>query len=369
MPLANGLPIIDADSHVIETEHTWDYLEPSERKFRPLLYSCPDEPVQQYWVVDGKIRGFRFRTLTEQQLRQISDVSGRDMQTPQAARELDDVNLRIQHMNSLGIDIQIMHNTFWIEQVSERPEVETALCRSWNRWMGDVWRKSDNRLRWSCITPVLSMDEAVAEVKTAREIGAVAVCLRPLEGNRHLTDPYYYPLYETASNLDLAIAVHIANGNPVYCDLYRYPPVTRFATFRQPTVTSCLDVLLSEIPSVFPRLRWGFIETSAQWVPWIYKEVMLRTKTSGRKLPEDVFGACNIFVTCQTNDDVPYILRYSGDHCLVIGTDYGHTDPSSEMDAIIEFQKQEGISQEDKERILSHNPSRLYGLPTVNGQN
>jgi predicted TIM-barrel fold metal-dependent hydrolase len=369
MPLPSKLPIIDADAHVIETERTWDYLEPSEQKFRPLLYACPDQPGQQYWVVDGKIRGFRFRTLSEQQLQDFSDVSGRNMQTPQAARELDDVDLRLKHMDSLDIDVQVMHNTFWIEQVSERPEIETALCRSWNRWMGEIWRKSNNRLRWSCVTPVLAMNEAIAEVKTAKENGAVAVCLRPLEGNRHLTDPYYYPLYETASNLDLPIAVHIANGNPANCDLYRNPPVSRFATFRQPTVTSCLDVLLSEIPSVFPKLRWGYIETSAQWVPWIYNEVMLRTKTSGRKLPEDVFGEYNIFVTCQTNDDVPYILRYSGKHCLLIGTDYGHTDPSSEMDAIIEFQRQEGVSPEDKERILSLNPSKLYGLATTNGQN
>ena len=28
-----NLEVIDADAHVIETEHTWDYLEASERKF------------------------------------------------------------------------------------------------------------------------------------------------------------------------------------------------------------------------------------------------------------------------------------------------------------------------------------------------
>ncbi len=368
MPLQNGLLIIDADAHVIETEHTWDYLEPSERKFRPLLYSCPDEPIQQYWVVDGKIRGFRFRTLSEQQLRQMSDTTERDMQSPQAARELDDVELRLKHIDDLGVDIQVMHNTFWIEQVSENPKIETALCRSWNRWMGDVWRKSNNRLRWSCIIPAVALEEARAEVKMAKENGAVAICMRPLEGNRHLTDPYFYPLYEIASALDMAIAVHIANGNPVNVDLFRSPPVSRFAQFRAPTVVACLNLLLSEVPGAFPKLRWGFIEASAQWIPWIYKEAVIRTRTSGKQLPKDFFGEYNIFVTCQTNDDVPYILSYSGDHCLVIGTDYGHTDISSEMDAILEFQRQEGISQEAKERILSHNPAELYGLSSANGQ-
>jgi hypothetical protein len=35
----------------------------------------------------------------------------------------------------------------------------------------------------------------------------------------------------TAADLDLAIAVHIANGNSESCDLYRLAPAGRFAQF------------------------------------------------------------------------------------------------------------------------------------------
>ena len=35
MTMQTRLPAIDADAHVIETERTWDYLEPSEQRFRP----------------------------------------------------------------------------------------------------------------------------------------------------------------------------------------------------------------------------------------------------------------------------------------------------------------------------------------------
>ena len=148
-------PVIDADAHVIETERTWDYLEPSEQQFRPLLFSSPHDPATQYWVIEGKIRGFRFPTLTEQQLRELSQRAGRDMETPQAARELNDVELRLGHMDRLGIDTQVLHNTLWIEQVAHRPDVEAALCRSWNRWLADVWRRGKGRLRWSCVVPTL----------------------------------------------------------------------------------------------------------------------------------------------------------------------------------------------------------------------
>ena len=107
------------------------------------------------------------------------------------------------------------------------------------------------------------------------------------------------------------------------------------------TVTACFNLLMSELPQQFPKLRWGFIEAS-QWVPWIYREVAIRYAVSGRTFPKNIFEEYNVYVTCQTNDDVPYIVKYAGELRLVIGTDYGHTDPSSAVSALAEFQRMEG---------------------------
>lgn len=360
--MANSLPIIDADAHVIETERTWDYLDASETKYRPKLFSTNADVTRQYWVIDDKIAGFRFPTLSERELHDFAQRAGRNFETPQAARELDDVNLRLKHMDELGIDVQVLHNTFWIERITTRPEAEVALCRAWNRWLADIAKQSHGRLYYSCVIPAMNILAAIEEVKFAKENGAAAVCMRPLEGDRHLSDPYFHPLYQTASDLDLAIAVHIANGNPENADLYRLAPAGRFAQFRVPTVTACYDVIMSELPQLFPKLRWGFIEASAQWVPWIYREAAIRYRVAGREFPENVFEKYNIFVTCQVNDDVPYIVRCAGEDRLVIGTDYGHTDPSSAVTALNEFQRMEGINPAVKEKILSHNSKALYGL-------
>ncbi len=130
MATQTQVQVIDADAHVVETERTWDYLEPSEQKYRPLLYASPDDPVSQYWVIDNQVRGLRFPTLAEQTVREMSRRSGRAMATPQEARELDDVALRLQHLDELGIDVQVLHNTLWIAQVAQWPDTEAALCRS-----------------------------------------------------------------------------------------------------------------------------------------------------------------------------------------------------------------------------------------------
>ena len=360
--MPNPLTIIDADAHVIETARTWDYLDESDRKFRPKLFFTDEDATRQYWVIDDKIAGFRFPTLSEQELRDFARRAGRNFETPQAARELDDVDLRLKHMDELGIDVQVLHNTFWIERITTRPDAEVALCRSWNRWLAEIAKKSRGRLFYSCVIPAMDLDAAIEEVKFSRNNGAAAVCMRPLEGDRHLSDPYFYPLYRVASDLDMAIAVHIANGNPDNADLYRLAPAGRFAQFRVPTVTACYDVIMSGLHEAFPKLRWGFIEASAQWVPWIYREAKIRYRVANRFFPDDLFEAYNIFVTCQVNDDVPYVVQCAGENRLVIGTDYGHTDPSSAVTALNEFQRMEGINQSIKEKILSHNAKALYAI-------
>jgi predicted TIM-barrel fold metal-dependent hydrolase len=355
---------IDADAHVLETERTWDYLDPDDRKYRPLLVSPRGETKGERWMIDGKLRGLRPPSLSEQELARQTERTGRDVVTTQASRQMDDVELRLHDMDRLGIDIQVLHNTIAIEQISDRPEVDLALCRAWNRWLADIWQQGGGRLRWSMLPPLLHIPDALDEMRTAKANGAVAVCMRPVEGNRLLVDPYFYPIYQEAESLDLPIAVHIANGNPPILDLFRspYQQGGGFGAFRIPTVMACQQILTSELPQQFPRLRWGFIEASAQWVPWVVADAKERYAVSGRPVLDMPLEACRVYVTCQTNDDLPFVLKHAGEDQIVIGTDYGHFDASSELDAITILKNSKEIPEPTIAKIVEANPKALYGL-------
>jgi uncharacterized protein len=358
--------VIDADAHVVESAHTWDYMEASEKQYRPIpLETREDAGVKlQFWVIDGKVRGFRFPAFSPAELERRSKQVGRTFADNQQARELGNVDLRLEHMDNSGVDIQVLHNTMFIEPATDRAAVEVALCKSWNRWLADIWRQGNGRLRWSCMAPTLSMTDALDQIRFAKQNGACAVLMRPIEGNRLLADPYFYPIYDEASRLDMPIAIHIANGNAWLNDLYRHPVgiAATFHKFRIPTVAAFNDLLLSEIHEVFPRLRFGFIEASAQWVPWVLHEARNRFRTLGRDWPENVMREYGMFVTCENSDDLPYILQQAGEDCLVIGTDYGHTDTSSDVDAIKVFRSRTDVTPEAKRKILSDNSRALYGL-------
>ena len=79
-------------------------------------------------------------------------------------------------------------------------------------------------------------------------------------------------------------------------------------------------------------------------------------------MPEDLLKGLNVFVSCESDDDLPYVLSYAGEDNIVIGTDYGHTDISGENDAINTFRQRNDVSEEVKRKILFDNPKRLYGL-------
>ena len=135
-----------------------------------------------------------------------------------------------------------------------------------------------------------------------------------------------------------------------------------FAITRVPAVMGCMFLLMSDMAALFPKLRWGFIESTAQWVPWIYNEAARRYASVGKPFPDDIFAKSNIFITCQDDDDLPWILRYSGEHTLMTGTDYGHTDPAAKLDAISQFRARTDIGVGTKARILQDNPKALYSV-------
>src|SRR5512147_226387 len=93
--------VIDADAHVVECSRTWDFMDPSERQFRPTPLETREENgiKLQFWIIDGKVRGFRFPAFSTAELEKRSRQVGRKFADEQEARELGNVDLRLEHMD------------------------------------------------------------------------------------------------------------------------------------------------------------------------------------------------------------------------------------------------------------------------------
>lgn len=341
------MPTIDADAHVLETERTWDYMSESEREFRPQIVATPDaeETGGECWLIDGRLHP---------KARNV----GQD--TPKESREMEDIAARIKHMDELAIDVQVLYPTVFLRPFTNRAEVELALCRGYNRWLADIWKQGKGRLRWVAVLPLLSMDKALAEARFAKEKGACGIFIRGLEGERRLSDPYFFPLYEEASRLDMPVCVHSATGSFTVHDFFIRE--CGFSKFKLAVVGAFHSLIFDGIPEMFPKLRLGFIEVSAQWVPYAIHDLARRFERRGKTLKKNLLPESRIYVACQTDDDLPYVLKYAGEDNLVIGSDYGHADTSSELEALRRLKEQGELSPAAIRKILDGNPRALYRL-------
>ena len=342
------MTVIDADAHVIETERTWDYMEGEERQFKPLsLVTEGDGPRRGFWLIGDRAGGRAFVKNTNPNTG-ASDES----------REMTDVAARLSHMDELGIDIQVLYPTLFLRPLSPRPEVDLALNKSYNRWMADIWKLGQGRLRWPVIPSVYSMDKAIEEIHFGKEHGACGVYLRAGEAGLSLTDPYFFPLYEEASKLNFPICIHASIGNFGLWDQQE-----NGLHFKLPPISVFHSLIMRGIPDKFPDLRWSFVEVSAQWVPYAMNDLSIRFGNSGREFAgRELLRKNRIYVACQTTDDLPYVLEHTGDDNITIGTDYGHQDTASEIDALRKLKADGKIPADVVDKILGDNPKTLYGL-------
>ena len=339
---------IDADAHVIETEKTWDYLEGSDRHYRPVAITVdmPTGKTRNFWIIGGRLIGGR-------------DNIGKD--TAKESREMANIDSRLKHMDEIGTDVQVLYPTLFLRPVTDNPAIELALCRSYNRWMADIWSKAKERLRWAVQLPLMSMDKAVDELRWAHGNGACAVFVRGIETRHTLHDPYFFPLYEEASRLNLPIGIHSGIGNFTINEILNGEP---FRVAKLMVIGGFHSMILHGIPERFPKLRIGAIEVAAQWVPYLVHDLNLRfPKLEGKQARPDVLrGSNQLFVACQTDDDLPYVLKYAGENSLMIGSDYGHADNASELLALKRLTDNSEIDPRIIDKILCTNPARFYGL-------
>ena len=355
-PTVDTLRVIDADTHVLETEDTWNYLQPDEQGWRPAaeapLNLDPNRRPVAYWNFDGRRRP---RPITD------DATAGTRAET----RELLDVDARIRHMDELGIETHVIYPTVFLTEPALDAEHELAWDRSYNRWMAERCDRSRGRLRWICIPPLRNMDAALEELRRAKDHGACGVLKKGDEEAGHWpAEEYFFPLYAEAERLDMPICFHLGSGIPDFLPGKVFE-TARLMRSRLPVLHAIHSLVYCGITGKFPRLRWGAIECGASWATWVEWDLRRRADLHGFTIGENMFKANNIYVTVQPDEDLPYIMRTIGADNLLSGSDYAHVDPSTEMGHVQALQKlaeRGDISSDTVRKIVHENPKRFYGL-------
>ena len=211
------------------------------------------------------------------------------------------------------------------------------------------------------IPPLHYMDKAIEELNFGKQNGACGVFIRGVEGDKLPTDPYFFPLYEEASRLGMPICVHASQGNLEMFDIFGRG--ASLAQFKFGPINLFASLIGTRLPQKFPDLRWAFVEVSAEWLPYVMNHMEIGIRRQGKTWSDkELLKENHIYVACQTSDDLPYILEHVGDDHLVIGTDYGHNDTATEINALRKLKADGKVAAASIDKILGDNPQALYGF-------
>ena len=363
--------VIDADTHVFEPRETWDFLDEEMYLRRPIIVSGPSDTVYRrsnFWLIDGNIfpksagkGGFLLGTPTEPGQLESGDVR---------ARELLDIEGRLNAMDLMGSQTQVVYPTLFLAYVTDDVDLEIALCRSYNRFMADACAKSEGRLKWLVVPPLRNVDASIEEANLGKQNGAVGLFFRGIERDRTLDDPYFFPVYQDAARLDLPVLIHTGAGCPAFSAVFDVSRSHTFSHTRTLPLMAFRNIVANKIPEQFPDLRFGIIEAGASWVPYVLHALRGVFGGSPDQWGPSLFRDCRIFVTYEEWEDLPYLVNYVGEDNLIVGSDWGHHggrgkggDPSGQPEVIANMQNREDVPAGVIEKMLVDNPHTLYGLP------
>src|SRR5580765_7442658 len=195
--------VVDADTHIAESEAMWRFIDSEMYPRRPVLAKIPDDTLYEernaFWLIDGEIfpkpagkASFSLITPSAQK-----KESGRtDIHL--GVRELTDTMARLRDMDKIGVDVQVIYPTLFLVYLTDDPHLEAALCRAYNRFIANACATAPDRLKWAAILPLRDIEASLTEMRWAKEQGTVGVFFRGMEGNLTLDNPYFNPVYALA---------------------------------------------------------------------------------------------------------------------------------------------------------------------------
>ena len=356
------MTVLDADGHVEESQAMFSFLAKDCYPRRPIpLGFAPDTiygECNAVWLIDGKSYpkltgkgGVRFVTPTL-----MERAKKKPFSIP--AQELTDVQARLGDLDRAGIDKQVVYPTLFLTTTTDDLKLEAALFRAYNDFMADACNKSGGRIKFAAQVPIRDVQESATELRRAKELGAVAVMLLGVAWDKSLGKEDLYPFYEEAARLDMPVCIHFGWGCPAITDAFDASDTFNSAVL--PVLMGFRSVMATRLLETFPKLRFGFLESGSQWVPYLIHQL----KRGGRlsKDPAEYFKEGRVYIACEADEDINYLTNLIGEDTLVTASDYPHGDPSHEENMAQAIMAREDVPQKVREKILSANPQRLYGL-------
>ncbi|HLX88639.1 MAG TPA: amidohydrolase family protein [Acidimicrobiales bacterium] len=265
---------------------------------------------------------------------------------------------------SFGLGVPTLHD----------PAFAAGLARLYNEWATEWCGKSGGRLHAAGVVPIEQVDDAIAVMTEAKELGVVCTVVPPALRERNLDHPDLEPFYRAAEDLGMALGVHGAPGihlPKIGVDRFTNYIQVHCVSFPFDQMAAMTALISGGVFDRHPRLKVAFLEAGAGWLPWFIERLGEHYESRGdwitggwQKHPAEYVAAGNVWITCEPDEGtLPTIVETLGDECVMFASDYPHWD-GAWPNATAELREHaEGrLSAQSLARIAGGNARTFYGL-------
>lgn len=365
---------ISSDSHVFEPPDLWTTRIDARFRERAPHIRRVDEKDRVYVERDQYISsiGFLLRAGVRFDAPETITSDGRIDDVPSGGYEPEE---HLRDMSLDGVSGEVLYPSLGLSLFKVKDtELLSAIFRAYNDWLTDFCSYDPDRLKAIAMINLDDVEDAVDELQRAADMGMAGTMITeyPAE-DRRFHNPEYEPFWAAADDLRMPLSMHTATRREGRVRSLG-PATIQDASERSTKVfwpsRSLCDMIFSGAFDRHPNLKVAIVEFELAWAAHLLgtmdytyierqKEASYRFKSD--TLPSDVFHE-NVYVSFQ-EDHIGIRLRdVIGVNTMMWGSDYPHSESTFPRSQEIIDEIFEGVSAEDKAKIVSTNAADLYGF-------
>jgi predicted TIM-barrel fold metal-dependent hydrolase len=357
--------LISADSHICEPGNLW--LERTPKKFHdrvPKLVAREDTDIWVYGNGD---------TMSLAAFASAGDWKGRstsNMREAELRPAIFDPVARIEEARADGVAAEVLYPSFAMPLYKLKDaELQVAVMRAYNDWLLEYCSAAPDKLLPHALIPTLDIDAAVAEIQRAARAGfrGVIINAHPLP-ERAYNLPLYDRLWAVLEESGLPASLHLYAG-----DMVRNPNDGLLISYSvEPWLVqrSLAQIIFAGVLERHPRLQFIVVESDVGWVAQLITRmdhVFLRKGPRYNHPLKSGMNPSEMFkrnIACVLTEDRAGVLtlEITGPDMFMWGSDYPHNDSTYPDSQQVVERVFGGVDAGTRNKILSGNASRLYGI-------
>jgi predicted TIM-barrel fold metal-dependent hydrolase len=321
------------DSHFMEPDDLWHEILPkvqADRMPRTRMISDDEELVE----VDGKSftrKAPKVMTVKGATGETIVELS----QRPPGSRDL---RLRLRDLNEEGIWGEVMYQSIGLwSALIEDPELIRDAARAENEWLvSEIQAVAPDRLVPAALMPLVRVEDAVAEVHHAAEIGLhiVSIPTGNPPGTQDWNHPYWDTLWQAAADTGMVIGFHIGTDGGDQASIFRGRggAILNYVQTSYGGQYVAMKLVVAGVFERHPELRVLISEGGATWVPAVgdrmneaYRQHGMFVRPQLARLPKEYLYE-NVYASFQHDESAPAAISAMGYRNVMFGSDYPHLE-------------------------------------------